>query len=113
MPSTRTRSNRCVATSIASGTRRSQPQETGRTGRKGVTMTTITESHADVPVRKSVTVNASAERAFRIFTEEMDTWWPRTHHIGKVPMRKQLIEPRAGGRCYSEQIDGTECPWGT
>ena len=28
-------------------------------------------------------------------------------------MRKQVIEPRAGGRCYSEQIDGTECPWGT
>jgi uncharacterized protein YndB with AHSA1/START domain len=28
-------------------------------------------------------------------------------------MRKQIIEPRAGGRCYSEQIDGTECPWGT
>jgi len=76
-------------------------------------MTAITESSTDVPVRKSVTVSASAERAFRVFTEEMDTWWPRTHHIGKVPMRKQIIEPRAGGRCYSEQIDGTVCPWGT
>jgi len=76
-------------------------------------MTTMTEQTADVPVRKSITVKASAERAFRVFIEEMDTWWPRTHHIGKVPMRKQIIEPRAGGRCYAEQIDGTDCPWGT
>ena len=28
-------------------------------------------------------------------------------------MTKAVIEGRAGGRCYSEQADGTECPWGT
>ena len=64
-------------------------------------------------VRKSITVKASAEHAFRVFTEGIDTWWPRTHHIGKVPMKKTIIEGRAGGRCYSEQTDGSECDWGS
>lgn len=64
------------------------------------------------PVRKTVTVKASAERAFRVFTEGIDTWWPRGHHMGKSPMKKAVIEARAGGRCFSEQIDGTDCDWG-
>jgi uncharacterized protein YndB with AHSA1/START domain len=67
---------------------------------------------AVAPVRQTITVKASAERAFRVFTAEIDSWWPRTHHIGKVPMQKNLIEGRVGGRCYSEQIDGSECDWG-
>lgn len=65
------------------------------------------------PVRKSVTVRAGADRAFRVFTEGVDSWWPRGHHIGKSPMTKTIIEGRAGGRCYSEQADGTECDWGS
>jgi uncharacterized protein YndB with AHSA1/START domain len=64
------------------------------------------------PVRKSITVKAIPERAFRVFTEEIDSWWPRTHHIGQSPMTKAIIEPRPGGRCYSEQQDGTPCDWG-
>ncbi len=70
----------------------------------------MTESEA--PVRKSVTVQASADKAFRVFTEGFDGWWPRTHHIGKSPMTKGVIEGFAGGRCYSEQADGTDCDWG-
>jgi uncharacterized protein YndB with AHSA1/START domain len=75
-------------------------------------MMTTMDPLLDVPVRKSITVKAGAERAFRVFTEGVDTWWPREHHIGKSPMKKAVIEPRAGGRCYSEQIDNTECDWG-
>jgi uncharacterized protein YndB with AHSA1/START domain len=65
------------------------------------------------PVRKAVTVQADAARAFRVFTEGFDTWWPRSHHIGKSPMTKGILEGRVGGRCYSEQQDGTECDWGS
>ncbi|MDP9119895.1 MAG: SRPBCC family protein [Acidobacteriota bacterium] len=65
-----------------------------------------------VPVRKSVTVKAGPERAFQVFTEGIDTWWPRAHHIGKAPMKKVLLEGRAGGRCYTEQTDDTESDWG-
>jgi uncharacterized protein YndB with AHSA1/START domain len=67
---------------------------------------------SETAVRKSVTVQASVDKAFRVFTEGLDTWWPRTHHIGKSPMTKGVIEGFAGGRCYSEQADGTECDWG-
>ena len=66
----------------------------------------------ETAVRKSVTVKASAERAFQVFTEGFDSWWPRTHHIGKSPMTKAIIEGFPGGRCYNEQADGTDCQWG-
>ncbi|HEX7020458.1 MAG TPA: SRPBCC family protein [Gemmatimonadaceae bacterium] len=67
---------------------------------------------ADGSVRHSVTVAAPPRRAFDVFTADFDSWWPRTHHIGSSPMTKAIIEGRAGGRCYSQQEDGTECPWG-
>jgi len=74
---------------------------------------TKTTQTADVPVRKTISVNASAERAFHVFTAEFDSWWPRTHHIGQAPMKRAIIQGVVGGRCYTEQIDGTECEWGT
>ncbi len=65
------------------------------------------------PVRRSVTVKASPEHAFTVFTEGFDSWWPREHHIGKSPLKKAIIEGWVGGRCYSKQMDGTDCPWGS
>lgn len=74
---------------------------------------TIMTDQTIAPVRKTITVKASPERAFAVFTAGFDTWWPRSHHIGKAPMRKAIVEGRAGGRCYAEQTDGTECDWGS
>ena len=59
------------------------------------------------PVRRSIHGRASQARAFKVFTEGFDTWWPRSHHIGSSPMTKAIVECRLGGRCYSEQADGT------
>jgi uncharacterized protein YndB with AHSA1/START domain len=28
-------------------------------------------------------------------------------------MKKAILEGRAGGRCYTEQVDGTDCDWGS
>jgi uncharacterized protein YndB with AHSA1/START domain len=67
---------------------------------------------SDASVRKSITVKASAERAFEVFTAEFDSWWPRSHHIGKAPLKRAVIDGRVGGRCYNEQTDGTDCEWG-
>lgn len=75
--------------------------------------TTGAQQETLAPVSKSIHVRASVERAFRVFTTEMDSWWPRTHHIGKSPMREVVIEGRQGGAIYTDQEDGTQCPWGT
>jgi len=64
------------------------------------------------PVQRSVTVHVPVERAFAIFTAEFDSWWPRSHHIGSSPLKQAIVEGRSGGRCYSLQVDGTECDWG-
>jgi activator of Hsp90 ATPase-like protein len=75
-------------------------------------MTAMTAPSTDMTVRRSVTVKTGIDHAFRVFTEGFDTWWPRSHHIGKSPMTRAVIEPFVGGRMYSEQADGTDCPWG-
>ena len=28
-------------------------------------------------------------------------------------MKRAIIEAKTGGRCYTEQMDGTDCPWGS
>ena len=76
-------------------------------------MTSMAGQATDVPVRKSITVKASVEDAFDVFTDDMDSWWPREHHIGKSPMKRMVVEPKVGGRCYTEQEDGTDCDWGS
>ena len=64
-------------------------------------------------VRKSVRVAASVERAFSVFVEQMETWWPATHHIGKTPFEAIFVEPRVGGRWYERSANGETCEWGT
>jgi uncharacterized protein YndB with AHSA1/START domain len=71
------------------------------------------EAAAETPVRKSVTVNAGIDRAFRAFTEGIDTWWPRSHHIGTGTLERTVLEPRLNGRCYGRTTDGVETDWGT
>jgi len=72
----------------------------------------VTNSVID-PIRKQIVVAASQEHAFRVFTQNLDAWWPREHHIGKSPMRTSIIEPKQGGRWYEIGEDGSQCDWGT
>lgn len=60
------------------------------------------------PIKKQITVRASQQTAFQVFTGQMDTWWPRTHHTGSTPMTELLLEPGDGGRWYSKHEDGSE-----
>ncbi len=64
------------------------------------------------PVRKSVKVAATPERAFEVFTAGFDRWWPRGHSIGDSPLKTAVIEPRQGGRWYGLLENGTEAEWG-
>ena len=70
------------------------------------------KAESTIAVVKSITVRAPQERAFRVFTEQYNTWWPRGHHIGKADLAEAIIEPKVGGRYYERGVDGSECDWG-
>jgi uncharacterized protein YciI/uncharacterized protein YndB with AHSA1/START domain len=61
-----------------------------------------------ISVKKQIVVETSQHRAFRAFTDGIDRWWPREHHIGASPLERMIVEPRAGGRWYSICKDGSE-----
>jgi len=61
-----------------------------------------------ISVKKQIVVETSQQRAFRVFTDGIDRWWPREHHIGASPLERMIVEPRTGGRWYSICKDGSE-----
>ena len=65
------------------------------------------------PVRKQIVVEASQEKAFKVFTEGFDSWWPREHKIGKAPLKRAVFEAKLHGRWFEIDEDGSECSWGT
>ena len=65
----------------------------------------------DSAVRREITVNATPERAFFVFTEGFDTWWPRSHKIGPTDLAKAAIDPDRM-QWYEVGVDGTTTDWG-
>ncbi|MGN6637446.1 MAG: SRPBCC family protein [Mucilaginibacter sp.] len=59
-------------------------------------------------IRKEVVVEASQQVAFDVFTQKMDLWWPKTHHIGKTPMVESVLAHGVKGRWYSKHEDGSK-----
>lgn len=59
-------------------------------------------------IQKEVLVQATQQTAFEVFSGNMDSWWPRTHHVGKTPMTEMVLEPGSNGRWYSKHEDGNE-----
>src|ERR671926_1577293 len=64
-------------------------------------------------VRQQIVVDAPVERAFAVFTEQMDKIKPREHNMLGVDIAETVLEPRAGGRIYDRGTDGSECEWAT
>lgn len=59
-------------------------------------------------IKKELLVGASQATAFKVFTERMDLWWPKTHHVGATPMTELILEPHQNGRWYTRHEDGSE-----
>jgi uncharacterized protein YndB with AHSA1/START domain len=63
-------------------------------------------------VRREITVAGSPERAFDLFTNRMNEWWPAEHHVAPSPVAAMTVEPHVGGRLYDTCEDGSKSVWG-
>ena len=66
---------------------------------------------ADTAVRTSIVVDAPLERAFRVFTEDIGSWWDPDHHILETELAEMVFERCAGGHVIDRGTDGSECRW--
>jgi uncharacterized protein YndB with AHSA1/START domain len=70
------------------------------------------------PIIKTIEVPCSQEKAFRVFVNEMGSWWPLDKRsmslkfTGK-PAKSLRIEPKQGGKIVEIGHDDTEHLWGT
>jgi uncharacterized protein YndB with AHSA1/START domain len=67
---------------------------------------------ATAGVRQSVTVPLAPDKAFELFVDNFESWWPDdgTHSLGDA--ESFVIEARVGGRWGEEDGDGNYQPWG-
>jgi uncharacterized protein YndB with AHSA1/START domain len=69
-------------------------------------------------IKRNIKVQCSIDRAFRVFTEEMGTWWPlETHSIAvdqELGQKAETlrIDTREGGRIEEVLEDGSTRAWG-
>jgi uncharacterized protein YndB with AHSA1/START domain len=72
-------------------------------------MSTATET----AVTTSVVVDVPQTRAFKVFTDEISTWWDPDHHLlpEGTTLTAMVFEPRVGGHVYDVVSGGSECRW--
>ena len=71
----------------------------------------MTAQSQQASVRTQIVVDASLERAFRVFAEEFDRIKPREHNMLAVEIAETVFEPHQGGRIYDRGVDGSKCQW--
>ena len=69
------------------------------------------QAQTGTSVQTSIVVDAPIEHAFKVFTEDMASWWPPEHHILHGELAEMVFEPHVGGAIYDRAVDGTECRW--
>ena len=62
-------------------------------------------------VNRSVTVEASQQRAFDAFTQQFGDFKPKEHNLLASPIAETTFEPRVGGHIVDRAEDGSECRW--
>ena len=72
----------------------------------------MTQTIKPAPVHKTLTVAASPQKAFEVFTAGVDKWWPRNATIGAAALKTAVMEEKSGGRWYGVDVNGAEDEWG-
>ncbi len=73
----------------------------------------MTQTTDPTAVHASIEVNASAARAFEVFTRDFGAFKPPEHNLLAVPIAETVVETRVGGHIIDRGADGSECPWAT
>jgi uncharacterized protein YndB with AHSA1/START domain len=71
------------------------------------------------PIRRTVTIPGGRERAFKLFTEQMGTWWPVESYsravsefeLEGVEVAELEFQARMGGSVLEHLSDGRILPW--
>ena len=63
------------------------------------------------PLRLDFVVACRPDKAFRLWTEALGTWWPADHTVSGDPAAV-VLEGHRGGRVFERALDGTEHDWG-
>ena len=69
------------------------------------------------PIVKTIEVPCSQKKAFEVFVNEMESWWPlgkfTVSAMGGKPAKSIRVEAKQGGRIVEISPDDTEHLWGT
>ncbi len=69
------------------------------------------------PIVKTIEVPCSQEKAFGVFVDEMNSWWPMDRFSVSAKegqaARSLRVEPKHGGKIVEIGHDGAEHLWGT
>jgi uncharacterized protein YndB with AHSA1/START domain len=71
----------------------------------------MTTPATNTSVRAATVVAAPIDEAFQVFTADIGSWWPPTHHVLEGELAEMVFEPGVGGHVYDRATDGTECRW--
>jgi hypothetical protein len=84
----------------------------------GINVGEAQTTHAE-PIRQMVTIRGGVERAFKLFTEQMGTWWPVESYsravsefeLEDVEVAELEFQARMGGLVLEHLSDGRILPW--
>lgn len=66
----------------------------------------------DTRITASITIAASRENVFRIFTGQLHYWWPKAYTWSQEKLVQMVIEPHTDGKCYETGPHHFHCDWG-
>ncbi len=63
-------------------------------------------------LQRQIDLGVDVERAFGLWTEHVNLWWPAGHSISQHPGVRMAFEARLGGRLLERVPEGPEIVWG-
>lgn len=69
------------------------------------------ETSTTATATSSIVVEAPIDLAFRVFTEEIGSWFPSEYNLMASRIATRTFEPWVGGQIVDRSETGAECRW--